>query len=151
MSSTQINFETLTMRNFLSYGNNTTIVQFNEPGSTMIMGEDLDNTTNGQGANGVGKTVLINAIAYCLYDKPVSTISKDNLVNNINKKHMLVTLDFKKGNDEFRIERARKMKAGAPGNYVRFLKKIGDEEYVDLSRNNKNTNALIEKTIGIYV
>lgn len=147
--SNKIQLTTLTMRNFLSYGNNTTIVKFNESGTTMILGEDLDNTANGQGANGVGKTVLVNAVAYALYDKPVSNISKDNLVNNLNKKHMLVTVDFTNGKDEFRIERARKMKSGASGNWVKFLKKIGEGDYEDLSRSSKNTNGLIERVIGI--
>lgn len=161
MGKHQIEFTTLSLRNFLSYGNNTTMVTFNNKGTTMIIGEDLDNTTNGQGANGVGKTVIINALAYALYDRPVSDISKDNLVNNVNKKHMVVTASFTKGNKTYFIERVRKMKVGAPGNWVKFLRKlnpgettkspveINDEQYEDLSRSSKNTNEIIEKIIGI--
>jgi DNA repair exonuclease SbcCD ATPase subunit len=149
MSNTKIKFKTLTMRNFMSYGNNITIFNFETNGTTLIIGEDLDNTSNGKGGNGCGKTTIINALTYCLFDKPISNISKDNLVNNINNKQMIITLDFSKGNDEYRIERARKMKTGAAGNFVIFKKKGADEEYIDLSRDNKNTNTLIEKVLGI--
>lgn len=48
-------FETLTLRNFQSYGNNITTFELNKPGTTLIVGEDLDNTSEGQGSNGVGK------------------------------------------------------------------------------------------------
>ena len=89
-----IEFSLLSLRNFLSYGNNTTIFDLRRPGTTLIVGENLDNTSDGQGANGVGKSTIVNAIAYALYDKPVSDISKDNLVNNINNKNMEVTLEY---------------------------------------------------------
>ena len=88
-----IKFTYLSIRNFLSYGAEPTIIALERPGTTLILGEDLDNTSQGTGANGVGKTVVINALAYGVYDKPVSNISKDNLVNNINKKHMEVIVD----------------------------------------------------------
>lgn len=149
MNNTKIKFKTLTMRNFMSYGNNITIFNFETNGTTLIIGEDLDNTSNGKGGNGCGKTTIINALTYCIFDKPISNISKDNLVNNINNKQMIITLDFSKGTDEYRIERARKMKTGAAGNFVVFKKLGPDGEYIDLSRDSKNTNTLIEKVIGI--
>lgn len=139
-------FKTLSLRNFLSYGNNTTIIQFDKPGTTLIVGEDLDNTTNGQGANGTGKSSLINALAYAVYDKPVSNISKDNLVNNINKKNMEVIVDFTASNGKsYTIKRARKMKAGAGGNTV-YLFENGKDITLDSAA---NTNALIEQIVGI--
>lgn len=97
-------------------------------------------------------TVMINALAYCLYDKPISNISKDNLINNINKKHMEVTVTFEKDGMFYHIVRARGMKAGASGNYVKFYKRADPTEFTDadeLSRDNKNTNKLIESVVGI--
>lgn len=141
-----ISFETLSLRNFLSYGNNTTVFNLKRTGTTLIVGEDLDNTSNGAGANGVGKSTLINAVTYALYDKPVSDISKDNLVNNINLKNMEVTLEYI-GEDgtRYKIHRTRKMKAGAAGNNVYFY--INDEDKTLDSA--AATNAAIEKTIGV--
>lgn len=90
-------------------------------------------------------TVVLNALVYALYDKPVSNISKDNLVNNINKKNMEVTIEFVKNGKEYLIQRARKMKAGAVGNYVHLY-----ENSKDITPDNvHNTNAHIERILGI--
>lgn len=141
-----IKFKTLSIRNFLSYGNNVTTIQLDNPGTTLIVGEDLDNTSNGQGANGTGKSSILNALAYAVYDKPVSSISKDNLVNNINKKNMEVVIDFVVDNGKhYTIKRSRKMKAGAGGNTV-YLFEDGKDVTLDSAA---NTNARIEQIIGI--
>ena len=141
-----IEFSLLSLRNFLSYGNNTTIFDLRRPGTTLIVGENLDNTSDGAGANGVGKSTIVNAIAYALYDKPVSDISKDNLVNNINNKNMEVTLEYV-GDDgaHYKIHRFRKMKAGAEGNGVHFYMNGKDITPDSVSA----TNEAIERTIGI--
>ncbi len=82
-----INILQVHMRNFLSYGNNTTIIDVNGGGTTLITGENIDDG----GTNGAGKTSFIQAISYGLYDKAVGSLSKEQLVNNINQKHMEVT------------------------------------------------------------
>ena len=140
-----IEFKTLTIKNFLSYGAIPTVIPLEEPGTTLILGEDLDNTASGTGANGVGKTVILNALAYAVYDKPISDIPKDALVNDINKKNMEVTIEFTKNDTSYVITRTRKSKAGAAGNTVTFL-----EDGKDITPDSvSNTNALIEKIIGI--
>ena len=138
-------FKDLALRNFLSYGNNTTIIQLERPGTTLIVGEDLDNTSDGEGSNGVGKSTLLNALVYALYDRAVSKISKDKLINNINKKGMEVTLNFIAENGKtYRIHRARKLKPGADGNAVSLF-----EDGVDISVDSAGTNKKIEDIIGI--
>lgn len=141
-----IKFSNLTLRNFLSYGNNTTVINLNNPGTILIKGEDLDNTASGAGANGVGKSSIINALAYAVYDKPVSDISKDKLVNNINQKNMEVTIEFEDDDGVlYRIERTRKTKGGAAGNNV-YLYINGEDKTLDSAA---NTNKMIENIIGI--
>lgn len=123
-----------------------TVVNLDRPGTTLIVGENLDNTSNGQGANGVGKSTLINAVAYAIYDKPVSNISKDNLVNNINKKNMEVTVEFVAPNgNSYRVHRTRKMKSGAAGNSVYIYE--GDKDITPDSA--ANANKLIEQIVGV--
>ncbi len=140
-----IKFTLLSIKNFLSYGADPTILPLDRPGTTLILGEDLDNTANGAGANGVGKTVIINALAYGIYDKAVSNISKDNLVNNINKKHMEVIVEFEKSGNKYRIRRVRKAKSYAAGNYVELF-----ENDIDITPDSvANTNRLIETIIGL--
>lgn len=139
-----LEFISLTMRNFLSYGNNTTVLQLGNPGTTLVIGENLDDP-EGQGANGVGKTVIINAISYALYDKPVSTISKDNLVNNINKKNMEVTVDFKLRGNNYRIKRIRKGGKNGRENTVHLY----ENDYDITLDSVHNTNRKIERILRI--
>jgi DNA repair exonuclease SbcCD ATPase subunit len=137
----------------MSYGNNTTIVDFNNTGTTLIIGEDLDNTTNGQGGNGVGKTSIMNALTFAVYDRPISKIKADELVNNINKKHMEVSVTFKKGDWFYKIVRARKMKAGAAGNYVKLYERYGDADFDNSDEKTLdsiiNTDKRIEDIMGM--
>ncbi len=96
----------LTLRNFLSYGNNETEIDLTFSGTTLVLGKNIDRG----GANGVGKTTIANAISYALYDKAVSKISKEKLINTTNNsKHtdMIVTLDFKVDDIVYSIKRAR--------------------------------------------
>lgn len=53
MTNGRLNLLEASMRNFLSYGNATTVVDLTVPGTTLIIGEDLDSGTGS--ANGVGK------------------------------------------------------------------------------------------------
>ena len=141
-----IQFKLISLRNFLSYGNNTTVIQLERPGTTLIIGEDLDNTTSGVGGNGTGKSSIINALTYAIYDKPVSNISKDNLVNNINKKHMEVVVEFVANNGKhYTVKRTRKAKVGAAGNTV-YLYENGKDITPDSA---SHTNTLIEQIMGI--
>ena len=136
-----IRFISLTMRNFMSYGNNTTTVEFQD-GTTLISGQ-----------NGKGKTVIINALAYAVYGKPISDINLDNLVNNINKKNMEVTVLFEENGTYHYIQRVRKAKATAAGNYVRYYKREGDANFTDVDEETRDkastTNKVIQRAIGI--
>lgn len=148
MNVNGIEFESLTVQNFLSYGAIPTTIQLNVPGTTFIVGEDLDNTASGAGANGVGKTALfLNGITYGCYDRPLSNISKDNLINNVNKKNMVVTVVFRKGGDQYTIVRNRKVKTGdtMTGNFTMLYKNGNDITPAGA----ENTNTEIVKIIGI--
>lgn len=152
---TRLKLVSISMRNFMSYGNNTTVVRLDQTGTTFIVGQDLDNTTNGTGSNGVGKTTILNAIVYALYNRALSDdVTVDGLINNINKKNMEITLDFTIGTMCYRIVRARKMKSGPSGNYVMFYSREGDFEFTDKDDSSKghsvyNTDADILEIIGM--
>lgn len=97
----------ITIKNFLSVGAVTQNIDLNNNHLTLILGENLD--IDGDGCkNGTGKTTLLQALCYGLYGQPLTTIKLDNLINNINEKNMLVTIDFEKNNINYRIERGRK-------------------------------------------
>ena len=97
----------ITIKNFMSVGNVTQAVRFNDNGLTLVLGNNVD--LGGDGSrNGTGKTTIINALSYAMYGNALTNIRKDNLINKTNGKGMLVTLDFEKDGIQYRIERGRK-------------------------------------------
>lgn len=99
-------FSKLVLRNFLSFGNNYTEIDLAFDGTTLVNGENLDTGS----ANGSGKTTIINAICYALYNKPLDNISLQRLINSTNASKttlMEVRLSFFKGEDEFEVYRCR--------------------------------------------
>ena len=99
----------LTVRNFMSVGNSTQAVDFCKEQLTLVLGENLDQGGDDSGSrNGTGKTTIVNALSYGLYGTALTNIKKDNLINKINSKNMLVTVEFEKDGRLYRIERGRK-------------------------------------------
>ena len=92
-----ITFKKLTWKNFLSTGNNETTVYLNQDSATLVVG-----------ANGAGKSTMLDALSYALFGKPHRSINKPQLVNSINNKNCLVTVEFSVGSIEYRIVRGIK-------------------------------------------
>jgi DNA repair exonuclease SbcCD ATPase subunit len=104
-----IKIKELTVKNFMSVGNQTQAVDFCKEQLTLVLGENLDQGGDDSGSrNGTGKTTIINALTYALYGTALTNIKKDNLINKINGKNMLVTLSFEKDGNKYKIERGRK-------------------------------------------
>jgi len=140
-----IKFKNITIKNFLSVGNVTQSVNLDTSDLTLIMGENLDLGGNGA-RNGVGKTLLVQALAYALFGSAINNIRKDNLINRTNGKQMLVTLDFSINSVEYRIERGRKP------NILKFY--VGGREAIsnenDTSQGeSKETQAEIERLLNL--
>ena len=103
-----IKIKDLTVKNFMSVGNQTQAVDFEGEQLTLVLGENLDQGGDDSGSrNGTGKTTIINALSYALYGKALTNIRANNLINKTNSKGMLVTLQFEKDNNQYRIERGR--------------------------------------------
>ena len=104
-----IKIKELTVKNFMSVGNQTQAVDFGKQHLTLVLGENLDMGGDDSGSrNGTGKTTIVNALSYALFGNALTNIKKDNLINKINNKNMLVTLAFDKDGTDYRIERGRK-------------------------------------------
>jgi len=104
-----IKIKELTVKNFMSVGNQTQGVNFAQENLTLVLGENLDQGGDDSGSrNGTGKTTIVNALSYALFGNALTNIKKDNLINKINNKGMLVTLSFNKDGTDYRIERGRK-------------------------------------------
>jgi DNA repair exonuclease SbcCD ATPase subunit len=103
-----IKIKDLTVKNFMSVGNQTQAVDFDNEQLTLVLGENLDQGGDDSGSrNGTGKTTIINALSYALYGQALTNIKRNNLINKTNSKGMLVTLQFEKDNNNYRIERGR--------------------------------------------
>jgi DNA repair exonuclease SbcCD ATPase subunit len=99
----------ITVKNFLSVGNQTQAVDFDKDQLTLVLGENLDLGGDDSGSrNGTGKTTIVNALSYALYGQALTNIKKENLINKTNSKGMLVTVEFEKNGNLYRIERGRK-------------------------------------------
>ena len=140
-----LKIKNITVRNFMSVGNVTQAVHFDNAGLTLVLGNNMD--LGGDGSrNGTGKTTIINALSYALYGAALYNIKKDNLVNKTNNKGMLVTVDFQMDGIDYRIERGRKP------NVFRFLvNNVDNNEGItdEMQGEGRQSQAVIERTIGM--
>jgi len=124
-----IKIKDLTVKNFMSVGNQTQAVDFNREQLTLVLGENLDQGGDDSGSrNGTGKTTIINALSYALYGQALTNIKRNNLINKTNSKGMLVTLHFEKDGQDYRIERGR-----SP-NVLKFYINDQEQEMTDESQ-----------------
>jgi DNA repair exonuclease SbcCD ATPase subunit len=137
--------KTLTVRNFMSVGNTTQAVDFDRQDLTLVLGENLDLGGDDSGArNGTGKTTIINALSYAMYGNALTNIKKDNLINKTNAKGMMVTIDFDKDGETYRIERGRKP------NIMRFFVGSTEKEITDDAQgDSRETQQEIERMLGM--
>jgi len=92
-----ITFETIRWKNFLSTGDQWTEIDFCESPSTLIVG-----------SNGAGKSTMLDALCFALFNKPFRKINRGQLVNSINEKGLKVEVCFSIGKDEYRVFRGAK-------------------------------------------
>ena len=99
----------LTVKNFMSVGNQAQAIDFSNKSLVLVIGENMDLGGDDAGArNGTGKTTIINALSYVFYGEALTNIRRDNLVNKTNEKAMLVSVKFIKNGVTYTIERGRK-------------------------------------------
>jgi DNA repair exonuclease SbcCD ATPase subunit len=92
-----ITFNKLRFKNFLSTGNFNTEINLSENGTTLIVG-----------ANGSGKSTMLDALCFVLFGKSFRNINKGQLVNAINQKDCVVEIEFDIGNKSFKVVRGVK-------------------------------------------
>jgi len=90
-------FKKIRWKNFLSTGNQFTQVDFLEYQTNLIVG-----------TNGAGKSTILDALTFALFNKPFRKINKSQLVNTTNEKETLVEVDFEVNNREYVVRRGIK-------------------------------------------
>jgi len=142
-----IKIKNLTVRNFMSVGNQTQAIDFDKGQLTLVLGENMDLGGDDSGArNGTGKTTIINGLSYAIYGQALTNIKRDNLINKINGKGMLCTVTFEKDGQEYHIERGRKP------NILRFSINGQEQDLEDLDESqgdSRETQKAIEEMISM--
>ena len=90
-------FQKIKWRNFLSTGNQWTEVELDKSPTTMIIG-----------TNGAGKSTILDALTFVLFNKPFRKINKPQLLNSTNEKDCLVEIEFSVDSTEWMVRRGMK-------------------------------------------
>jgi len=90
-------FKKVRWKNFLSTGNYFTEVELDRNPTTLIIGE-----------NGSGKSTILDALCFVLFNRPFRQVSKTQLINSINLGGTEVELEFIIQKKKFKIVRAMK-------------------------------------------
>ena len=90
-------FKRVTWKNMLSTGNAGIEIDLRRSPTTLIIGE-----------NGAGKSTILDAICFALFNRGFRDVSKPQLLNSINQKNLEVSLDFQIGSKEYTIIRGHK-------------------------------------------
>jgi len=92
-----IKFQNIRWKNMLSTGNYFTEIQLDRSPNTLIIGQ-----------NGAGKSTILDALCFVLFGKPFRKINKPSLLNSINGKELVVEIEFKIGEKQYKVIRGIK-------------------------------------------
>ena len=90
-------FKTVRYKNFLSTGQQFIEIQLDRAPATLVVGE-----------NGAGKSTMLDALCFGLFQRPFRNIKKDQLINSINEKESVVEVEFTVGKKDYKIIRCIK-------------------------------------------
>ena len=90
-------FQKIRWRNFLSTGNQFTEIDFTDAQTNLIIG-----------TNGAGKSTVLDALTFVLFNKPFRKINKSQLINAVNEKDCSVEIEFTTNSIDWKIIRGIK-------------------------------------------
>ncbi|MGY9007931.1 MAG: AAA family ATPase [Candidatus Pelagibacterales bacterium] len=90
-------FKKIRYKNFLSTGQQFIEIDLNKSNATLVVGE-----------NGAGKSTMLDALCFGLFQRAFRAIKKDQLINSINEKECVVEVEFTIGKKDYKIIRGIK-------------------------------------------
>ena len=90
-------FEKIRWKNFLSTGNQYTEINLDQDSTSLIVG-----------SNGAGKSTVLDALTFSLFNKPFRKISKGHLINTVNEKDCRVEVEFSIAETQWKVVRCIK-------------------------------------------
>ena len=92
-----INFSKVRYKNFLSTGQQFIEVDLQKSNTTLVVGE-----------NGAGKSTMLDALCFGLFQRAFRNIKKDQLINSLNERDCVVEVYFTVGQKSYKIVRGIK-------------------------------------------
>ena len=92
-----ITFKKLRWKNFLSTGNQFTEINFQEHHTNLVIG-----------TNGAGKSTVLDALTFALFNKPFRKINKPQLPNSTNERDCVVEIEFEVNSRQYLVRRGIK-------------------------------------------
>jgi DNA repair exonuclease SbcCD ATPase subunit len=92
-----ITFKKIRWKNLLSTGNQFTEINFEKHNTNLIIG-----------TNGAGKSTILDALTFVLFNKPFRKITKPQLANSTNEKDCIVEIEFSINNRDYLVRRGIK-------------------------------------------
>ena len=92
-----ITFQKIRWKNFLSTGNQFTEIDFQKNNTNLIIG-----------TNGAGKSTMLDALTFVLFNKPFRKINKPQLINTQNERECLVEIEFEINTRKYLVRRGIK-------------------------------------------
>jgi len=92
-----INFKKIRYKNFLSTGNLFNEIDFQKNNTNLIVG-----------TNGSGKSTMLDALTFVLFNKPFRKINKPQLINTANERDCLVEIEFSVNSKNYLVRRGIK-------------------------------------------
>ena len=92
-----ITFQKIRWKNFLSTGDHFSEIDFIKNGTNLIVG-----------TNGTGKSTVLDALTFSLFNKPFRKINKSQLINATNEKDCLVEVEFNINGKQYLVRRSIK-------------------------------------------
>jgi len=92
-----ITFQKIRWKNFLSTGNQFTEIDFQKNNTNLIIG-----------TNGAGKSTMLDALTFVLFNKPFRKINKPQLANTTNERDCLVEIEFEINTRQYLVRRGIK-------------------------------------------
>ena len=89
-----ITFNKIRWKNFLSTGDQFTEIDFEKYHTNLIIG-----------TNGAGKSTVLDALTFVLFNKPFRKINKPQLVNTTNERGCIVEIEFSANNRDYFVRR----------------------------------------------
>lgn len=124
-----LTFKKVKYKNFQSIGNGWISIDLNRSATTCIGGH-----------NGAGKSSLLEAISYGLFGKSLKKVTLSQLINTINKKNLVVEIEFEKNGKAYKVVRGQK-----PAVFEFWI----DGELQDQSAASKDYQAKVEYVLGM--